>query len=98
MENRCRLEIGSSLERILKGNKQDFGPNVGPAQFGPMAGPQALELAPLTWACPVSVRMGPVTWARELSAVGATHWACPVSGRLGPIISARVQASRRSRG
>ena len=96
--NWCKLKIVSSLKRILKGNKQGFGPNVGPAQFGPMAGPQAVELAPLTWACPVSVRTGPITRARELSAIGATHWACPMSGRSGPMISARVQASRRSRG
>ena len=81
MGNWYKLEIVSSLKRILKGNKLGFGPNVGPTQIGPMAGPQTVELALLTWACLVSVRTGPVTRARELSAVGATHWACPVSGR-----------------
>ena len=95
MGNRCRLEIGSSLERIIKGNKQGFGPNVRPTQFGPKAGPKAEELAPLAWACPVSVRTGPVTRAREFSAVGATHWACSVSGRTGPVNWARVFASRK---
>ena len=61
-------EIGADLKlvQVWKNNKQGLGPNVGPALFGPMAGPQ-LKLAPLDWACPVSVRTGPVTRARELS-------------------------------
>ena len=81
MGNWCKLEIVSNLKRKLKEYKQGSGPNVGPAQFGPKASPQAEELVPLAWACPVSVRTGPVTRASELSAVGATHWVCPVSGR-----------------
>ena len=61
-------EIGVDLKlvQIWKNNKQGLGLNVGPAKFGPMAGPQ-LKLAPLDWAFPMSVRTGPVTRARELS-------------------------------
>ena len=60
-------EIGADLKlvQIWKNNKRDLGRNVGPAKFGPMAGPQ-LKLVPPDWASLVSVRMGPVTRAREL--------------------------------
>ena len=39
-------EIGADLKKvqIWKNNKQSLGPNVGPALFGPLAGPQ-LKLA-----------------------------------------------------
>ena len=51
-------------------------------ELGQMAGP-SLRLAPLTWACPVSVLMGPVTWAQGLS-VGAIHWALSGEWTRGP--------------
>ena len=51
-------------------------------QLGHMAGPP-LRMAPLTWACPVSVQTGPVTWAQGLS-VGAIYWASTGEWAHGP--------------
>ena len=51
-------------------------------RIGPNGRP-TLRMAPLTWACPVSVQTGPVTWAQGLS-VGANHWASTGEWAHGP--------------
>ena len=71
-ENDAISEIGTVLEIIPR--LQNWA--IWPAH--------TLRMAPITWACPVSVRLGLVTWAHEIL-LGANHWASPVIGRSGPI-------------
>ena len=61
-------EIGADLNlvQIWINNKQGLDPNVGPAKFGPMAGPIA-EVSATHWACLVSGHTGPIQIQPECS-------------------------------